>query len=196
MRPKRAAPFIFRCREAGDSVGPCLRRPNLFPCVGKDWGEKDAIDSKTAITCLLKNGPTFIDRPFCLSMNDCRKSPSLFVMAVSVQRKFVMCACGRREPKCRLGLHFGKEETRSENKRLRSRRLVSSRSLLTRIGPYRYVRHSAGAIDSLTFSAQDCMMEAIQYRTRLCASAGEIAHRGNRQRRRANPVTVMRTMRP
>ena len=33
--------------------------------------------------------------------------------------KRAMCACGRKEPKCRLGLHFGKEETALENKKHR-----------------------------------------------------------------------------
>ena len=50
--------------------------------------------------------------------------------------KLAMCACGRRKPKRKPGLRFGKEETSSENKRRRLRRLVSSRSFLTHIGPY------------------------------------------------------------
>ena len=69
----------------------CLRRPNLFPCVGKDWGEKDANNSKTAITYLLKKGTVHTDRPFCLSDFHCRKSPRLFVMAVSALKN-LQCA--------------------------------------------------------------------------------------------------------
>ena len=43
-----------------------------------------------------------------------------------------ICVRGRRKPKRRLGLRFGKEETALENKRRRLRRLVSSKPFLTR----------------------------------------------------------------
>ena len=120
----------------------CLRRPYLFPCVGKDRGEKDAVRSETAITYRLKKGTVVIDRPFCLSMNDCRKIPSLLVMAVSVRKKFAACACGRRtgrcrhrplrlygkiaqKPNCEPGSQFGKEEAALEDKKHRAAMLRS-----------------------------------------------------------------------
>ena len=46
------------------SFPTCLRRPNLFPCVGKDWGEKDAFTSKTAVTYLLCRQTHFFAVPF------------------------------------------------------------------------------------------------------------------------------------
>ena len=92
--PKRS--IALRCFVLAKPLPTCLRRPNLFPCVGKDWGEKDAFDSKTAITYRLKKGTVIIDRPFCLSDFNCRKIPSLLVMAASVRPKFVACAYGRR----------------------------------------------------------------------------------------------------
>ena len=61
-------------------------------------------------------------------------------------RNFPMGRCGHRplrlywktaqKPNCELDSQFGKEETALENKRRRSRRLVSSKPFLTRIGPY------------------------------------------------------------
>ena len=93
--PHRPVPPLGKGRWLGEAEterSTCLRRPNLFPCVGKDWGEKDAVRSKTAITYRLKKGTAHPDRPFCLS----------------------------KKPNRKLGLRFGKEETNLENKKHRS----------------------------------------------------------------------------
>ena len=63
----------------------CVSDGHIFSLAWeKIWKKRTLFCSETAVTYLLKNGTVFSDRSFCLSMNDCRKSPSLLVTAESV----------------------------------------------------------------------------------------------------------------
>ena len=109
-----------------------------FPVRGKRYGRKGHyFSSETAITYLLKKRGDRHRPPLLPIWLSLPKDPVIVGDGGVGTLKFAACACGRKKPKCRLGLHFGKEETNLENKKhrfamIRFGKVVSDAG----IGPY------------------------------------------------------------